>query len=371
MATRQPFNQKTPHLNALRLGNGEWSREQVRNYYGKQLTTNADLKTTACCSAESLPSHLKPLVASLHPEVIEKFYGCGAPLPLALEGATVVDLGCGSGRDTYVLSKLVGPSGRVIGVDMTPEQLEVARRHQDFHAKLFGYRTSNVTFKAGYIEALDELDIAPNSVDLVVSNCVFNLSPDKPSLFKGVLEILKPGGELYFSDVFANRRLSPELREDPVLLGECLSGAMYGEDFRRLMRDLGVADLRKMHESTVAITDPEIAQKVGHIRFSSATVRAFKLNLEDKCEDFGQAVEYLGTIAEAPEAFVLDDHHVFEKNRLVAVCGNTANMVTNTRFGKHFKIHGDGSSHYGLFPCGPGPDSPLLKGASSPVSSCC
>jgi len=125
-----------------------------------------------------MPSYLKTLLAGLHPEVLERFYGCGSPLPPALEGKTVLDLGCGTGRDCYLLSKLVGPSGRVIGVDMTPEQLEIAVRHRDWHAERFGY--SNVDFLYGHIENLATLGIADNSIDVVVSNCVINLSPEKP-----------------------------------------------------------------------------------------------------------------------------------------------------------------------------------------------
>ena len=120
----------------------ESTLESVRAYYGKVLKTNADLQTSACCTAEAMPLHLRALAADIHEEVQSKFYGCGSPLPHALEGATVVDLGCGSGRDTFMLSKLVGPSGRVIGVDMTKEQLAVAERHRDWHAKKFGRATS-------------------------------------------------------------------------------------------------------------------------------------------------------------------------------------------------------------------------------------
>jgi arsenite methyltransferase len=360
------FGRSQSHLESLRLGNAEWSKDQVRRYYGEQLQSNKDLKTTVCCSADALPEYIKPIAAQIHTEVLEKFYGCGTPLPMALEGMTVVDLGCGSGRDAFILSKLVGPHGRVIGVDMTAEQLAVATKHQQYHADAFGYQRSNVTFKQGFIEALDELDIRPNSVDLVVSNCVFNLSPDKPRLFRGILEILKPGGELYFSDVFADRRLPNDLRQDPVLLGECLGGAMYTEDFRRLLMDLGIRDLRTVSQAPIAVTAPGISARVGHIRFASVTVRAFKLPLEDRCEDFGQAVEYLGTIPEAPTSLVLDDHHLFEKHRLVAVCGNTRDMILRSRFGPHFRLHGCGETHYGVFRCGPGGEV-----ASSVAPSCC
>src|SRR5690242_8416670 len=97
--------------------------DTIREYYGRVLKSSADLKTSACCLTEALPPHVAAALADVHPEIKERFYGCGSPIPPAVDGLTVLDLGCGSGRDCYVLSKLVGPRGRVIGIDMTPEQL--------------------------------------------------------------------------------------------------------------------------------------------------------------------------------------------------------------------------------------------------------
>lgn len=335
----------------------------VQQYYGQVLKSSADLKTSACCTAEAMPAALRPLLADIHPEVKDRFYGCGSPLPPALEGATVLDLGCGSGRDCYLLSRLVGPRGRVIGVDMTDEQLAVARRHLDWHAERYGYR--NVEFRQGYIEDLATAGIADASVDLVVSNCVVNLSPDKPRVFAEVFRVLKPGGELYFSDVFADRRVPAQLASDPVLVGECLGGALYIEDFRRLMAQVGCADARTVSSSPITLDNPEIEQKAGRIRFRSLTVRAFKLPLEDRCEDYGQVATYLGTLPEHPHAFELDDHHRLETGRPMLVCGNTADMVSRTRYAPHFRVTGDKSLHHGLFDCGPGvgsgPAGPAAK----------
>jgi len=99
------------------------TKESVQEYYGRTLASNEDLKTSACCSIDAMPTHLQPLLKTIHDEVHAKFYGCGSPIPLALEGQTVLDLGCGTGRDSYLLSQLVGPKGMVIGVDMTDEQV--------------------------------------------------------------------------------------------------------------------------------------------------------------------------------------------------------------------------------------------------------
>ena len=340
--------------------------ETVKEYYGRVLKSSADLKTSACCLTEALPRHVGEVLKDVHPEVRERFYGCGSPIPPALEGATVLDLGCGSGRDCYVLSKLVGPKGRVIGLDMTDEQLAVARRHQGFHAGRFGW--ANTDFRQGYIEDLRAAGIADASIDLVVSNCVINLSPDKSRVFGEIFRVLKPGGELHFSDVFADRRIPAPLAQDPVLLGECLGGALYVEDFRRLMAQSGCADARVVSSAPLALNSPELEAKAGNIRFSSMTIRAFRLDLEDRCEDFGQVATYLGTLPEGPHAFGLDDHHHFVTGKPMPVCGNTADMVGKTRYARHFRLGGDKSVHYGLFDCGPG----ATAGATAaPKAGCC
>lgn len=325
----------------------------VKDYYGKVLKSKMDLQTSACCTAEAMPEHLRPLLKDIHPEVKDRFYGCGAPFPSALEGLTILDLGSGTGRDCYMLSKLVGETGAVIGVDMTDEQLAVAESHKEFHREKFGYAKSNVSFRKGYIEDLASADIADNSVDLVVSNCVLNLSPNKTAAFREIFRVLKPGGELYFSDVFTDRRLPEEIAKDPVFVGECLGGAMYTEDFRRLLAEVGCADPRRINNSEIAINNRDMQDRAGLARFYSITVRAFKLDLEDRCEDHGQVATYKGGIPTSPAYFDLDDHHRFEVGKPMLVCGNTARMLEESRFQPYFEIQGDRSKHFGLFDCGP------------------
>ncbi len=342
--------------------------ERIKNYYGKVLKTNQNLQTSACCTAEGLPPYLRGI--SIHPEVQEKFYGCGSPIPLALDGCTVLDLGCGAGRDTFLLSYLVGPGGSVIGVDMTAEQLAVAERHRDHHQRQFGHPASNVRLVQGYIEDLEAAGIATGSVDVVVSNCVINLSPDKRRVFSEILRVLKPGGELYFSDVFAGRRVPRELMKDELLLGECLGGALYIEDFRRLMRQVGCLDYRVVSRRRITLENPEIEARAGMIDFYSMTLRAFKLELEDLCEDYGQVACYQGTLPHSPHAFMLDDHHLFRTGRPLSVCGNTAAMLADTRYRAHFQVMGDRSVHHGAFDC-----SPQLAGtgtsAADSFGACC
>ena len=341
---------------------------QVQDYYGTQLKTSQDLLTNACCT-DDIPLAHRRILAQLAPEVLDKYYGCGVCIPEAIEGLTVLDLGSGSGRDVYLLSKLVGERGHVIGVDMTEEQLDVARRHIDFHTEKFGYAQPNVEFRHGYIEDLAAAGLPDNSVDLVVSNCVLNLSTDKEATYREIFRVLKPGGELFIADVFADRRIPETLRQDPVLYGECLSGAMYTEDFRRLLLTLGVHDYRQFSGRRLTINNPEIEAKVGNIGFYSLTVRAFKLDLEDKCEDHGQVATYLGTVHGQATQFVLDDHHTFETGRPMLVCGNTAAMLEATRYAPHFRVLGDMSQHFGLFDCGTSPVAAVAGGAVG--GSCC
>lgn len=324
------------------------SHDIVQDYYGRQLQSSADLKTSACCDASQMPEWLKPLLARIHPEVLARYYGCGLVVPQALEGCRVLDLGCGSGRDVYAMAQLVGPRGQVVGVDMTDEQLEVALRHQAHHAHSFGH--DNVRFLQGYIERLDELGLEAGSFDVIVSNCVVNLSPDKAAVLRGVQRLLKPGGEFYFSDVYASRRVPDAARNDPVLYGECLGGALYWGDFLRLAQATGFADPRLVDDRRLAITDPALAAKVDGIAFYSATYRLFALDgLETACEDYGQAVVYRGSLAASPTRFVLDKHHDIEAGKVFAVCGNTWRMLHDTRFAGHFDFIGDFARHYGLF----------------------
>ncbi|MFL0806015.1 MAG: methyltransferase domain-containing protein [Oceanobacter sp.] len=328
--------------------------EIVQDYYGKQLQGSDDLKTSACCDASAMPEWLKPLLSRIHPEVLSRYYGCGLVCPTQLEGRRILDLGCGSGRDVYALAQLAGPDGEVVGVDMTDEQLAVAEQHQAWHADAFGF--DNVRFIKGYIERLDELDLEPESFDVIVSNCVVNLSPDKAAVLDGVHRLLKPGGEFYFSDVYADRRVPEAVRFDPVLYGECLGGALYYNDFLHLANNSGFLDPRLVEDRQLEITDSKLAARIGNLTFFSATYRLFKLDqLESECEDYGQAVIYQGTVPQSPDRFDLDAHHAIERGRVFPVCGNTWMVLHDTRFAEHFQFIGDFSQHFGAFEgCGSG-----------------
>jgi SAM-dependent methyltransferase len=356
--------------------------DEVKKYYGQTLESSADLQTSACCTIGSPPDHLKAVLAKIHPEVASRYYGCGLLAPELLDGLRILDLGSGSGRDAYALSALVGASGSVVGVDMTDEQLAVANQFIDFHTDAYGYTEANVEFLKGYIEKLDEIGLEDGQFDVIVSNCVINLSEDKNAVLEQACRLLKPGGEMYFSDVYSDRRVPAALTKDPVLYGECLSGALYWNDFINLAKRNGFTDPRLVTDRPLAIGSSEIEKKIGHINFYSATYRLFKLDgLEPACEDYGQAVIYKGTIAEHPMRFDLDKHHSIEAGKVFPVCGNTYRMLCESRFAPHFEFIGSFDTHYGIFDgCGDhvpfsqtadSSDDTASVGSSVAGGSCC
>ncbi len=325
-------------------------RADVQQYYGEVLQSSDDLKTSACCTDMSAPAYLKAVLSELHDEVLARYYGCGLVLPEALDGMHVLDLGCGAGRDCYALSRLVGETGRVVGVDMTPEQLAVARSHTKYHADQFGYGQSNVEFLEGDIERLEATGLEPDSFDIIVSNCVINLAEDKQAVLDQAWRLLKPGGELYFADIYADRRVPAPLKKDPVLYGECLSGALYWNDFLRLANNAGFNNPLIVTDRPLSVDDLQLRERLGDIQFCSATLRLFKLDgMEATREDYGQTVQYLGSIPHHVEQLVLDRFQTFPAGVPVAVCGNTFRMIRDSRLGEHFRFDDAKCEHLGPF----------------------
>lgn len=176
------------------------------------------------------------------------------------------------------------------------------------------------------------------------------MSASKKQVLSEVFRVLKPGGEFFFSDVFSDRRMSPEVVEDKVLLGECLAGALYEHDFRRMVQSLGVLDIREVKRSEIPLYDSSVISKLGNVKFTSITYRIWNLSsLEDLCEDYGQAVRYNGGLNVSPWVFELDAGHHFEASRITPVCRNTFNMLKETRFAPYFDFLGDDSVHLGKF----------------------
>ena len=351
---------------------------EVQDYYGRELQTSDDLKTNACCTATSYPNAIKQALKNIHDEVLIKYYGCGLTIPTQIEGLRVLDLGSGAGRDCYLLSQLVGEEGYVLGIDMTEQQLTVANRHLQWHQEKFAYTQSNVDFVHGNIQDLDAAGVKTEDFDLIVSNCVVNLAADKEAVLQEAYRVLKEGGEFYFSDVYCDRRIPAHLMHDKELYGECLSGALYWNDFLNLAKKVGFADPRIVESRRLTIENQSVQDKTEGYKFYSVTHRLFKLpDLEPACEDYGQAIKYLGNVAEEPNHFKLDDHHLLDAGRVVPVCGNTWLMLAKSRYQKHFEFYGNFEQHFGIFP-GCGTDIPYRDAAledsaanSDSSSACC
>jgi SAM-dependent methyltransferase len=331
--------------------------DRLRAYYGSTIGSRSDLQHSACCSAET--ARRNEAVAALLPrEVLDRHYGCGCPLPDdELSGLSVLDLGCGAGLDCFVAARKVGPRGRVHGLDMTAELLDVARRNVAPVTAAFGFERANVEFHEGYVETA--APIADESIDLVISDCVINLSPAKDEVFATAYRVLRDGGEIHFADVVADRRVPESIAGDPVLVAECLGGALYEHDLFDVMRDAGFGDPRVLRRS---VTATDVAGEP--ITFFSVVVRAFKFAepLDRRCEDYGQLATYRGTIAGLPARYELDDHHVFEAGRPAPVCRNTARMLGETRLARHFDVTAP-VRHFGLFgACGATAPAPSAGG---------
>jgi arsenite methyltransferase len=247
----------------------------------------------------------------------------------------------------------------------------VARRYQGYHAERFEYSASNVEFLNGDLEALQNTGLADGDFDIIVSNCVINLVPDKQAVLDQAFRLLKPGGEVYFADIYSDRRIPEELTADPVLYGECLSGALYWNDFTRLAQRAGFVDPRLVTDRPVAVEDPALRDKVGAIQFCSATYRLFKVpELEPGREDYGQSVTYRGTAPHLPDQLALDKFNVFDTGKDTPVCGNTYLVLEQSRFAPFFDFHGDTHTHKGIFPRKDA-SFPFDDSADSAESSCC
>jgi len=324
-------------------------KENAKEYYGEVLSSSDDLKTTACCTIDMIPKRVRDTLPYIMDEIKDKYYGCGSPMPHVLEGQIMLDLGCGSGRDVYILSKLAGQDGFIHGIDMTANQINVAKKYQEDQTKRFEYKKINTNFIHDYIETIDE-HFEENSLDIVTSNCVINLLEDKRTILKKVYKLLKDGGEFYFSDVYANRRLPKHIKEDKVLHGECLGGALYANDFIRYAIEAGFVEPRMVTAKEIEITDDAMKKVIGKTKFYSITYRLWKIEgLDSVCEDYGQSAIYKGGIPECELEFQLDSNHLFEINRPEHVCKNTADMLSKTRYKKYFEIIGNTDIHFGEF----------------------
>src|SRR5881227_2740279 len=253
-----------------------------------------------CCPVDYEPAYLKVIPQ----EVIERDYGCGDPSRYLREGETVLDLGSGTGKICFIAAQVVGPTGKIIGVDMTDEMLEVARRNAPIVAERIGY--ANVEFRKGRIQdlaldlelldeqlkskpiadaasflAADELAeelrvkhplIATDSIDVVVSNCVINLvePKSKRQLFDEIFRVLKKGGRAVISDIVSDEEVPEEMQQDPELWSGCISGAFTEESFLAAFENAGFNGIQILKRH------PDPWRTVQGIEFRSVTVEAFK-----------------------------------------------------------------------------------------------
>jgi ubiquinone/menaquinone biosynthesis C-methylase UbiE len=315
------------------------------------------LETALCCPVE----YNKDLLKIIPQEVIEKDYGCGDPSRYVKPGETVLDLGSGTGKICFIAAQVVGAKGRVIGVDMTDDMLEVARRNAPVVAERLGF--ANVEFRKGRIQDLaldlEKLDaellkrpitnaaaflaadevaeelrtthplIATDSVDVVISNCVLNLVEprSKRQLFAEIFRVLKKGGRAVISDIVADEEVSAEMQSDPELWSGCISGALTEEGFLKAFADAGFYGIQILKR------DAQPWRTVKGIEFRSVTVEAFK-GKQGQCFERNQAVIYRGPFKEVLD----DDGHRMERGIRYAVCDKTYNLYKKAPYASFFEF---------------------------------
>ncbi|MFQ5353948.1 MAG: methyltransferase domain-containing protein [Thermodesulfobacteriota bacterium] len=283
----------------------ETRRENVKTFYG---AAAAEPQPELCCPtayAGGDTSHIPD-------EVLDVSYGCGSPVALSglTEGETMLDLGAGAGIDCFIASKITGPAGKVIGIDMTDEMLEKAEKNKVEISRNLGY--NNVEFRRGYLEDIPAEDA---SVDLVTSNCVINLTPDKGPVFREIYRILKNHGRFVISDIISERKVPPAMQEDSGLWGECISGALTTEQFITNAAEAGFYG--------ITILSQTFYKEADGIKFYSITYRAHKEAKGDKCLYRGHQATYLGPF----ESVTDDEGHVFPRGLAIEVCTDTAKRL--------------------------------------------
>lgn len=235
--------------------------QHVSDRYAKAASTGEQM----CCPTSYDMAQLKSFIPE---EVLKISYGCGTPagLKTVREGETVLDIGSGGGIDCFEASRLVGPTGLVIGVDMTDTMLDIARKNTAVVAANLGYPASNVEFRKGMADAMPVED---GTIDLIISNCVINLAPDKRKVFREMFRVAKPGGRFTISDIVADQTVPQYLVHDADKWGDCLSGALTLSAYIAGMADAGFLGIHLVKYSAWQVIDG--------IHFFSVTLTGYKL----------------------------------------------------------------------------------------------
>ena len=331
-AAEQPV--LTLHSNCVLSFDVDKPRAKVREFYGAAAEKpQADL----CCPTKYDHS----AIAHIPKQVLDRFYGCGSPMTSGgiRPGETVVDLGCGAGIDVFIAAKFVGPTGKAIGVDMTDQMLSVARENKPKVATALGYDV--VEFRHGFLE---EIPVETKSVDLVTSNCVVNLSPDKPRVFEEIWRILKDHGRIVISDIVSEQEVPPHLKVNPRLWGECLVGALTQEEFLARLERAGFYGLK--------IRERSYWKDVEGYPFFSLTVEGFKLEKTDGCVFRGHRAVYLGP----GKVFADEEGHLFPRNEPYEVCTDTVAKLSRRPYSDMFAILEPGEKASSYACCGPDGD---------------
>jgi len=312
-------------------------------------------EATLCCATDYERQYLQIIPE----EVIRKDYGCGDPSRSVNPGETVLDLGSGAGKICFIAAQIVGPKGKVIGVDMTDEMLEVARRNAPTVAERLGY--ANVEFRKGRIQDLaldlerldDELKkhpisdatsflaadevaqelrvrqplVAGESIDAVISNCVLNLvePKSKRQLFEEIFRVLRKGGRAVISDIVSDEPVPEHLQNDPELWSGCISGALTEDGFLQAFAEAGFYGMQ------ILARQERPWRTIEGIEFRSVTVAAYK-GKQGPCFDRKQAVIYLGPFKEVLD----DDNHRMERGRRYAVCDKTYQLYKKEPYQQFF-----------------------------------
>ena len=324
---------RTSHSNCVLPVSLDRPRALVQAFYGQAAEKP---QAGLCCPV----SYDREDVAHIPQDVIDRFYGCGGPMSLAgvQPGDTVVDLGSGAGIDVFIAARKVGPTGRAIGVDMTDPMLGVAGQNKEKVARALGYDVTE--FRKGYLE---EVPIDDGTVDLVTSNCVINLSPDKRRVFREMWRVLKDHGRIVVSDIVADRALPPGLRVNVHMWGECISGALPEDEF--------VAELEKAGFYGVSVLKKEFWKEVEGYNFFSVTVRGYKFQKRAGCVFRGHRAVYLG-----PSVSVGDEEgHLFPRGQAIEVCTDTVAKLSHPPYQGSFAILEPGVEVPAAFAAGCGP----------------